>query len=177
MSGARDDAGKKRIAVALSYDTKGAPRVTAKGEGFLSDQILKIAAEHGVPIEENPLLAQALAQVALDEEIPRNCTRPSRSSSATSCEARNRRRRKREETGAWWALSSWIPARVMRPCRTRAGMTRRVEARRRGRCRADPAGGIHKCSCDASTLNVIPDRARRRRVERSGTQERLAGGV
>lgn len=59
-----------RVAVALKYDGSGAPRVTARGEGFIGDEIIRLAAEHGVPIEENPLLAQALAQVELDEEIP-----------------------------------------------------------------------------------------------------------
>lgn len=60
----------KRIAIALKYDQHGAPRVTAKGEGFIGDEILRVAAEHGVPVEANPLLAQALSQVELDEEIP-----------------------------------------------------------------------------------------------------------
>ncbi len=69
-SGDEEPRAERRIAVALSYDNQGAPRVVARGEGFLSDQILRLAAEHGVPVEENPLLAQALAQVALDEEIP-----------------------------------------------------------------------------------------------------------
>ncbi|PTW61448.1 flagellar biosynthesis protein [Breoghania corrubedonensis] len=60
----------KRVAVALRYDSVGAPRVTAKGAGHVADAILKLAQESGVPVEEDAILAQALAQVELNEEIP-----------------------------------------------------------------------------------------------------------
>lgn len=58
------------LAVALRYDHAGAPRVTAKGEGHRAERIVAVAREHGVAVEEDVLLAQALAQVELDEEIP-----------------------------------------------------------------------------------------------------------
>jgi|GEM_PF-115629 len=64
-----DDGSVKR-AVALHYDHKDAPKVVAKGEGIIAEQIIAAAAEHGVYIKENPLLAQALGAVELDEEIP-----------------------------------------------------------------------------------------------------------
>ena len=60
------------LAVALQYD-KGAvpvPRVVAKGRGATGDAILALAREHGVPIEQNAPLAEALAQVELGEDIP-----------------------------------------------------------------------------------------------------------
>lgn len=63
------DSSVKR-AVALHYDQKQAPKVVAKGEGIIAEQIIKAAAEHGIYIKENPLLAQALGAVELDEEIP-----------------------------------------------------------------------------------------------------------
>lgn len=50
------------FAVALEY-TRGslpAPRVVAKGAGFVALRIREIAREHGVPIVENPPLARAL---------------------------------------------------------------------------------------------------------------------
>jgi flagellar biosynthesis protein len=59
------------IAVALKYDGKNAPKVTAKGEGFSAQQILEIAEKHGVPLQNQPELARVLAQVPLGEEIPR----------------------------------------------------------------------------------------------------------
>jgi flagellar biosynthesis protein len=59
-----------RIAVALHYDRKGAPRVTAKGRGYVAEEIIARAAEHGVASEQNAILAQALTDVELDSEIP-----------------------------------------------------------------------------------------------------------
>ena len=59
-----------RIAVALHYEEPNAPRVVATGRGWVGDKIIETAREHGVPIEENPALAQALSTIELDEEIP-----------------------------------------------------------------------------------------------------------
>ena len=59
-------------AVALKYETgkTGAPICVAKGIDLLALKIREIAAEHDVPIIENPPLARALyASVDLDEEI------------------------------------------------------------------------------------------------------------
>ena len=46
------------------------PRVVAKGRGETGEAILALAREHGVPIEENAPLAEALSQVELGEDIP-----------------------------------------------------------------------------------------------------------
>lgn len=59
------------IAVALSYDGKGAPRVVAKGSGDVADKILATAREHGVPLQPDAELVRLLAQLDLGEEIPR----------------------------------------------------------------------------------------------------------
>ncbi len=61
---------KPSVAVALHYDGEGAPTVTAKGRGAVADRIVEAAEEHGVHIEENPLLAEALSSVELETEIP-----------------------------------------------------------------------------------------------------------
>jgi flagellar biosynthesis protein len=60
------------LAVALHYDRSAVPvpRVVAKGRGETGDAILALAREHGVPIEENAALAEALSQVELGEDIP-----------------------------------------------------------------------------------------------------------
>ena len=60
------------LAVALQYDraTNEAPRVVAKGRGLTAEKILALAEEHGVIIEANPILAEALSGVDLDEAIP-----------------------------------------------------------------------------------------------------------
>lgn len=59
-----------QIAVALRYDGRDAPRVTAKGEQALAQAICDIAREHDVPLYENPQLAVVLSQIELGEEIP-----------------------------------------------------------------------------------------------------------
>lgn len=58
------------VAVALRYDGKDAPRVTAQGEGALAEAICRVAAEHGVPLYEDAALANILSKVELGEEIP-----------------------------------------------------------------------------------------------------------
>jgi flagellar biosynthesis protein len=58
-------------AVALHYSGKdSAPRVTAKGSGLLAEQIIALAQEHDVPIQEDKHLVQLLAQIELGDEIP-----------------------------------------------------------------------------------------------------------
>ena len=62
------------LAIALRYDaeTMNAPRVVAKGQGYMAEMIRRIAAEHGVPILERRPLAQALYRVVeVGQEIPR----------------------------------------------------------------------------------------------------------
>jgi flagellar biosynthesis protein len=61
---------KSSLAVALHYEKPGAPRVVAKGRGEVGQKIIATAKAHGVPIEENAGLAEALAQVELEDEIP-----------------------------------------------------------------------------------------------------------
>ena len=61
------------LAVALQYDsrTMRAPKVVAKGAGYLAERIKKIAREHGIMIIENPPLARTLYKnVEVGEEIP-----------------------------------------------------------------------------------------------------------
>ncbi len=57
-------------AVALSYDRTRAPTVSAKGRGAIAERIADLAAEHGIPLREDPALAYALSQIPLGEEIP-----------------------------------------------------------------------------------------------------------
>lgn len=60
----------KPQAVALYYDGKNTPTVTATGKYDIADQIIAIAREHGVPLYENPQLVDVLAQLELGESIP-----------------------------------------------------------------------------------------------------------
>lgn len=61
---------KSQLAVALHYDRAGAPRVVAKGRGAIGAKIIEVAKAHDIPIEENEVLAGALSNVELGEEIP-----------------------------------------------------------------------------------------------------------
>ena len=63
---------KDRKAVALKYERgrDAAPKVTAKGRGAVADKILALAREHGIPIEKDTTLMEALYRLDLNEQIP-----------------------------------------------------------------------------------------------------------
>ena len=61
------------LAIAMKYDadTMNAPKVVAKGQGYMAAMIREIAIEHGVPIVERKPLARALYKtVEVGQEIP-----------------------------------------------------------------------------------------------------------
>ena len=58
------------LAIALQYDGERAPRVTAKGHDRVAEQIIELARQHGIPMQENEPLAAVLSRVELGEEIP-----------------------------------------------------------------------------------------------------------
>ena len=60
----------ERSAVALQYDGMGAPRVTAKGHDEVAEEILRIAREHDIPIQQSRGLTELLSSVDLGDEIP-----------------------------------------------------------------------------------------------------------
>ncbi|HHV72081.1 MAG TPA: flagellar biosynthesis protein FlhB [Clostridia bacterium] len=60
-------------AVAIQYDeqTMEAPKIIAKGQDFIAEQIKKIAQQHGIPMVENKPLAQTLYKtVEIGDYIP-----------------------------------------------------------------------------------------------------------
>lgn len=60
------------VAVALKWDpaTDAAPKVVASGRGTVAEQILELAWANGVRVREDADLAQILAAIDLDMEIP-----------------------------------------------------------------------------------------------------------
>jgi flagellar biosynthesis protein len=60
-----------RRATALHY-THGdvAPTVAATGAGLLAERIIAVAIEAGVPVREDPALAEALAALNLGAHVP-----------------------------------------------------------------------------------------------------------
>jgi len=62
----------KTQAIALHYDGVSTPKVTAKGEGLIAEQIIAIAKKHGIPLKQNAELTALLATIQLNHEIPQS---------------------------------------------------------------------------------------------------------
>jgi flagellar biosynthetic protein FlhB len=61
------------LAIALKYDSKNmqAPKVVAKGAGFIAEKIKEIARSNRIPIVENKPLARAMFKaVVVGADIP-----------------------------------------------------------------------------------------------------------
>ncbi len=63
---------KPRFAVALEYDGKQAPIVTAKGHQQTADEILEIAKQNDIPVYEDQELSALLDQLDLGDHIPQS---------------------------------------------------------------------------------------------------------
>ncbi len=57
-------------AAALRYDGSGAPQVVAAGSGEVARRIVETAREAGVAVREDGELAEALARLRLEAEVP-----------------------------------------------------------------------------------------------------------
>lgn len=69
----KPDGERVRTAVAIRYqplDESTAPKVVASGRGWIAEKILEAAFAHGIRVREDADLAEILAAVDLDEEIP-----------------------------------------------------------------------------------------------------------
>jgi flagellar biosynthesis protein len=63
---------KKPKAVAIKYEKEkdAAPRVVAKGRGFVAQKIIEAARAHRVPLHEDKNLVEVLEALDLETEIP-----------------------------------------------------------------------------------------------------------
>ncbi len=62
---------EEALAVTLRYaENDEAPRVTAIGHGPLAEEMLALARELEIPIQENPVLLASLARLNIDDTIP-----------------------------------------------------------------------------------------------------------
>lgn len=63
---------KDKLAVALSYDRLGghAPKVAAKGKGYIAEQIIELAKKHNLEIREDKDLVVLLSKLEVDAFIP-----------------------------------------------------------------------------------------------------------
>ena len=61
----------KRQATALSYgQDDNVPTVVATGHGETAERIIALAEEAGVPVRQDPILAQAIGSLELGSEVP-----------------------------------------------------------------------------------------------------------
>lgn len=70
MDDAASRARKRAVALRYQGENDEAPRVVAKGAGYLADRIIEIAREHGVHVHEDPDLVGLLSAVEVNREIP-----------------------------------------------------------------------------------------------------------
>jgi len=63
---------KRAVAVALKHDPQkgGTPTVTAGGYGHLAEKILELAFAAGIKVRQDADLAEILAALDMDSEIP-----------------------------------------------------------------------------------------------------------
>jgi flagellar biosynthesis protein len=61
---------ERRRVTALRYEGGGSPKVVASGQGHVAERILAAAQAAGVPVREDPKLAEALGGLALGQEVP-----------------------------------------------------------------------------------------------------------
>lgn len=64
------DKSKKAVALKYHKSRDNAPRIVAKGKGTIAQKIIDVARKNGVPLHEDRNLAQLLASLDLDTEIP-----------------------------------------------------------------------------------------------------------
>lgn len=72
MSEAGNTEQERKKAVAVQYDrqTMIAPKIVAKGQGIVADNIIEQAVLYNVPVYQNKSLAGLLMALELDREIP-----------------------------------------------------------------------------------------------------------
>lgn len=61
---------KKAVALRFEETKNLAPIVSAKGQGYVADEILKRAIEADVPIQEDRSLVEMLSQIDINQAIP-----------------------------------------------------------------------------------------------------------
>ena len=63
---------KKTSAVSIQYnkDDNGAPKVTAKGQGWVAEKIIAMAEEQNIPIKSDKDLMALLEKIDVGQEIP-----------------------------------------------------------------------------------------------------------
>ena len=63
---------QNKSAVSLQYEKEinAAPKVTAKGQGWMAEKIIKMARERNIPIREDKDLLNLLSEIDVGREVP-----------------------------------------------------------------------------------------------------------
>ncbi len=61
---------KKAAAIKYNYETEDAPKIIAKGKGYVADAILKRGEEAHIPVYQDARLVEQLERLELGTEIP-----------------------------------------------------------------------------------------------------------
>ena len=63
---------KVKSAISLQYqkEINSAPKITAKGEGWVAEKIIEIAQERNIPIRKDKDLLNLLSEIDLGREVP-----------------------------------------------------------------------------------------------------------
>ncbi len=56
-------------------DKDRAPKIVAKGSGFIAEKILEAARKHKIPIQEDPQLVEMMSFFNIGQEIPEEAYR------------------------------------------------------------------------------------------------------
>jgi flagellar biosynthesis protein len=67
----KEPARDKAVAIKYRAEEDRAPKVVAKGQGLVAQAIRELAEKSGIPIKRDDDLIELLAQVDVDQEIPR----------------------------------------------------------------------------------------------------------
>ena len=64
------DARQKAVALRYDREKEQAPRVVAKGSGYMAERIIELARAHGIAIYEDKELIELLSRIELYQVIP-----------------------------------------------------------------------------------------------------------
>ncbi|ASF39449.1 hypothetical protein CEH05_10045 [Halobacillus halophilus] len=64
------DKRKEAIALRYQFDNEAAPKVVAKGAGYVAENIMEKAKDNQVSIQEDSTLVELLSELNINEQIP-----------------------------------------------------------------------------------------------------------
>ncbi|MDE3017153.1 MAG: EscU/YscU/HrcU family type III secretion system export apparatus switch protein [Pseudomonadota bacterium] len=69
-TGSGADTDKLAVALVYAREKDNAPRVAAKGKGYIAQAIIELAQRHGIEVREDTDLAMLLSKFDIDAPIP-----------------------------------------------------------------------------------------------------------